>query len=388
VDLNQKYAKNAIRCKNTGLLHFNLEAIIYYKIVKYFSKGVVHSYEQLFKLKKILNSLDSQDLNKILNLTEKNLPHENFFIKKLVEDDFENFEKNEWIKKFWINKRIMRQKKRLVFGGKLKIVNLFKSKKFLYAFLFGSLAKWPKNHKPMPAIAIIGNDGAGKTKICDYVIKNFSKMDPAVLNMRSDTSIIFLTKYLKKYIKKIINFSLINKFLPIKNFFLFLGQSIDLFDKYIRYKIGMAFADSGFGITIFERYITDKLRGEFPNKKNRFLPLEQFFPFPDGLAYLDVEPKVSIERKVKDNHTLDEMTCKRENYLSLLEEFNEVRKFSYTNSFEQNVKELKNYIFKLAIKKQKILKSTHSFTRCRWEKNKKRVLAGSTINRFQKDSFL
>ena len=31
----------------------------------------------------------------------------------------------------------------------------------------------------------------------------------------------------------------------------------------------MAYADSGYGITIFERYITDKLRGEFPNKKKQ-----------------------------------------------------------------------------------------------------------------------
>ena len=137
-----------------------------------------------------------------------------------------------------------------------------------------------------------------------------------------------------------------------------MGQSIDLFDKYIRYKIGMAFADSGFGITIFERYITDKLRREFPNKKNRFLPLEQFFPFPDGLAYLDVEPKVSIERKVTDNHTLDEMTCKRENYLSLIKEFDEVKKIPCTNSFDQSTKDLKNYIFKLTNKKQNNIKSS------------------------------
>ena len=72
----------------------------------------------------------------------------------------------------------------------------------------------------------------------------------------------------------------------------------------------MAWADAGYGITIFERYPTDRIRGEFPNKKNKLLPLEQFFPFPDGMIYLDVMPKDLMKEK-KDNHTLEEMNSKR-----------------------------------------------------------------------------
>ena len=41
-----------------------------------------------------------------------------------------------------------------------------------------SKAKWKYNHNPMPAIAIVGNDGSGKTTIVEYIRKNFSKMDP------------------------------------------------------------------------------------------------------------------------------------------------------------------------------------------------------------------
>ena len=59
----------------------------------------------------------------------------------------------------------------------------------------------------------------------------------------------------------------------------------------------MAWADAGYGLTIFERYPTDRIRGEFPNIKNKLIPLEQFFPLPDGLIYLDVFPKDSIFRK-------------------------------------------------------------------------------------------
>ena len=59
----------------------------------------------------------------------------------------------------------------------------------------------------------------------------------------------------------------------------------------------MAWADSGLGVTIFERYPTDRVRGEFPNEKSRLLPFEQFFPFPDGIVYLDALPQVSKKKK-------------------------------------------------------------------------------------------
>ena len=158
---NELHFKEAINCEKTGLKHFQLKSIIYYKIVKYFSQGIIFSYEQLYKLKKILNSIDINDLNYILNLTSKNLPKENIWIKKLIENDFQTFEQDKDIKNFWIKKRIIRQNKRRVFAGKLEIKNLLKSKKFINALIFGSWAKWSKNHSPMPAIAIVGNDGAG-----------------------------------------------------------------------------------------------------------------------------------------------------------------------------------------------------------------------------------
>ena len=131
--------------------------------------------------------------------------------KKLIECDFQTFELDSDVRNFWKKKRIDRQKKRKVYAGKLEFKNLLKSKKFVYALLFGSLAKWPKNHNPLPAIAIIGNDGAGKTTICDYIIKNFSKIDPAFINMKSNEPLFSFTKYMNKYLRKIINYSIIQK---------------------------------------------------------------------------------------------------------------------------------------------------------------------------------
>ena len=385
---NQVHFNEAIDCNKTGLRHFKLNSIIYYKLVKYFSQGIVFSYEQLYKLKKIISSISSDELNYILSLTLKNLPQENIWIKKLIDDDFETFEKDSAVRNFWINKRIMRQSKRKVFAGKIELKNLLKSKKFIYALIFGSLARWSKNHNPMPTIAIVGNDGAGKTTICDYIIKNYHKMDPAFINMKSDVPMMPLTKFLTKYIRKIIKFSLVKNISFLKIIFLFLGQSIDIFDQYIKYRIGMAYADSGYGITIFERYITDKLRGEFPNKKNKLLPLEQFFPLPDGFFYLDVKPEITLERKIKDNHTLEEMTSKRANYISLLKEFTEIKKTPSHGKFEENVKDLKNYIFELALKKKNQIRSNMKVQRCIWKKNRNRILAGDPSERFQKGSFL
>ena len=56
-----------------------------------------------------------------------------------------------------------------------------------------------------------------------------------------------------------------------------------------------------------------------------FLPFEQFFPFPDGMVYLDVSPSDTLKRKKYDKHSISEMVSKRKNYLSLLKEFDEIK---------------------------------------------------------------
>jgi hypothetical protein len=166
-----------------------------------------------------------------------------------------------------------------------------------------------------------------------------------------------------------------------------LGELLDLFDKYVKYKIGMAWADAGYGITIFERYTTDRIRGEFPNINNKFFPLEQFFPFPDGMVYLDISASESINRKKKDNHTIQEMRSKRKNYLSLLKEFDEVELIAASTNINQKILKIKNYIFKLYLKKKNIIKKNKKNIRMKWKKNYNRKLAGKNLDRSQKESF-
>ena len=149
----------------------------------------------------------------------------------------------------------------------------------------------------------------------------------------------------------------------------------------------MAWADAGYGLTIFERYPTDRVRGEFPNMNNKFLPFEQFFPFPDGMVYLDVLESDSVKRKKEDNHTIQEMRSKRKNYLSLIKEFDEVELIASSKSINKNILKIKNYIFKKKKKKKNIIKKNKKNVRLKWKKNYYRSLAGKNLDRSQKESF-
>ena len=239
----------------------------------------------------------------------------------------------------------------------------------------------------MPAIAIIGNDGSGKTTVVNYIKKNFSKMDPLIFDMKGSKPFFSLVFKIRNLLKKITSSIIVEKIYFLKVALLFLGELLDLFDKYVKYKIGMAWADAGYGITIFERYPTDRIRGEFPDKDNKFFPLEQFFPFPDGMVYLDILASDSINRKKKDNHTIEEMRSKRKNYLSLLKEFNEVEFIASSTNINQKILKIKNYIFKLYLKKKNIVKKNKKNIRMKWKKNYNRKLAGKNLDRSQKESF-
>ena len=114
-------------------------------------------------------------------------------------------------------------------------------------------------------------------------------------------------------------FSLIDKIVPIKLLLKFFGQFFDIFDQFVKYKLEWHLLTQVMVSPFLRDILLINWRGEFPNKKNIFLPLEQFFPLPDGMFYLDVKPEVSVHRKSKDNHTIEEMTSKkRDNYISLL----------------------------------------------------------------------
>ena len=212
-------------------------------------------------------------------------------------------------------------------------------------------------------------------------------MDPLIFDMKASVPYFYFILKIRNKLKKIRKLKIIKNISFLRIAVAFIGEFLDLFDKYVKFRIGMAWADGGYGLTVFERFPTDRIRGEFPNKKNKLIPFEQFFPFPDGIIYLDVLPKDSITRKKNDNHTLDEMRSKRKNYLSLLKEFDEVKILSSHMKLNRKILNIKNYIFKVYKKKNSNLKKNGKMKRMKWKKNFRRVLAGGQLNKTQKDAF-
>lgn len=382
----EKNFNKKIYCKKTKLYHFDEKSIIFYKLYKYFF-NTIHSMDQLKILKNKISKLKEKDFFLIVKSVDKTLPNEAHIIKKFLFWDFKKFSTNKNTIKFFLEKKNKRDKKREIFAGKLSFKNIFFSEKFIYAFLFGSSAKWKSSHNAMPAIAIVGNDGSGKTTMVEYIRNNFSKMDPLIFDMKASNPLFSISLKLRKILIKIKKEKKFKKLFFLK-MILYVGELLDFFDTYIKYRIGIAWADSGKGLTIFERYPTDRIRGEFPNNKNKFFPLEQYFPMPDGIIYLDVSPKNTLLRKKKDKHTISEMISKRKNYLSLLKEIDEVKILPKTNDIKKNIIQIKDYIFYINFKKKKHIFKYKKIKRIRWNKNFNRKLAGKPEERLQKNRFL
>ena len=385
-NIYKTYFNKRMFCKKTRLNHLDRKSIIFYKLYKYFRISI-RSFDQLKILKKEIRKLNKDEFLLINKSVEKAMPREYEIIEKFLNWKFVKFINNKNVKNFFLTLKFKRQKKRAILAGNIHSKKIFFSKKFIYAFIFGQSAKWNFNHTPMPAIAIIGNDGSGKTTFVEYIRENFYKMDPLIINMKSSVPFFRLTMYLREKIKKILKYNIIKRNNFFKLIISYIGEFCGLIDKYFKYKIGMAWADSGYGLTIFERYPTDRIRGEFPNRQSKIFPLEQFFPFPDGMVYLDVIAKDSVKRKLKDNHTLAEMNSKRKNYLNLIKEFDEVEKISHSKNIKEKIRLIKNYIFRIYIKKNKQIKLGNKIRRIHWKKNYKRVIAGANLKRHQKDSF-
>ena len=80
------------------------------------------------------------------------------------------------------------------------------------------------------------------------------------------------------------------------------------------------------------------------------------------------------------------MKSKRQNYLSLLKEFDNTKIINTSRKIDIKIKKIKNYIFDLNFKKKNEIEKNGKCKRVKWKKNFARKLAGKNLNRSQKNT--
>jgi GTPase SAR1 family protein len=379
--------KNSFFDKISGLTYSPPEGIAAYKISKYLLEGYVHSYFQLLNLNKFWNNLTNTNKVKAYQLLETSQLNQNQ--KKSIKEFIESGNDIRFLEVEFKNRikslRLNRHKKRIVYGGRINSSGLFRDPIVLVQLIISILFK--RKNNPWPAIAIVGNDGSGKTTICEKIVNDFFKVDPLHIVMRSSDP--WLPGWL--YIRR----KLLNKISSWKNqrkhrffcwVFGWIGELGDFFDRWIKYKIGMGWANAGYGFVLFERYPTDRLRGEYLGPSFSLYPLEKFFPMPDLIVLLDVDEIISLKRKAADNHTYQEMSNKRANYLSLVQEINPRIVIPVGMTIDEVSNHTTDALWQRAIEKQNKDFRSYIFP-AKWTP-KVRKLAGKNEYRKQKHGFL
>jgi hypothetical protein len=366
--------KESIVVAKSGLRHLDKFGLTNYKYSKYFIKGLFHSLEQFHKLWGMTNQLTKSDKTLLLDsfsdpLTKVDVQH---FIKTGVVVDR--------LQQKLVDLRNDRNFNRNAFRGFVNPRSVFRKPKFWYALIFGSFGLWVSRSYPLTAICLIGNDGCGKTTLSHRLVNEKFKLDPIHVDMKGENPMFKSWGWVRKQIKKQIKLS---QFAFYRVFLRTIGEFGDFCDKYVRYRIGMAWADSGLGFTIFERYPTDRVRGEYPSK-HFLLPIEQFFPFPDTLVYLDIPPLESLNRKSQDGHSYEEMHDKRKNYQSLLKEISNTHEIKFGCDVNDNLKKVTTYLYASSLSKQKKISFIGKNKRAIWSKSRNRVLSQLAQEKKQK----
>jgi len=375
---------NSFKDKSTHLFHPSSAGILAYKIMKYVFNGYVHSWYQIMELQKKWTTLDETQRNSVLDLlSDFKLSSKTQYIFNLIASSKKEIFSDKNLQLYIDNMRKIRHHERLIYQGSINRKKLFTNPMALWKFFFGAFFK---SKNALPAFALVGNDGSGKTEQCQRLKDELYKIDPLHIVMRGNEPWLPGWKKLRTSILRYLknkNSKKIKKNIPYIWILSWIGEIGDFIDRWVRYKIGMAWANAGFGFTIFERFPTDRLRGEFPGPKWSLFPIEQYFPMPDLIILLDVDEHDSLKRKFDDGHSYQEMHEKRENYLRLIKEINP----SVTISSEKNLVEIHKQISMLLWKYSVIKQSKRDSIRLPavWAPEKGRKLADRDK---QKEGFL
>ena len=218
----------------------------------------------------------------------------------------------------------LKEKNRIILSGSFLVDRSKIFSQMFRALFFKTFLRYKIS--AFPIVAFVGNDGGGKTStICELLNRELYKIDPIVISMKRKDPFFCFTRVMKSLLlpfKKnqqgISVFGLMSR--PVN----WILEVVDFFDRLVRFRLGLLWARCGLGPVFFDRYVTDRLRGEYCRGNFRLHPLEQFFPMPDSFIFFDVPAEVSVERKPEDNHNLIVLREKRVNYLRLMKEISRV----------------------------------------------------------------
>jgi len=349
--------------KKTQLMHPSVIGILAYKIMKYIFNGYVHSWHQILELQQNLNALGENERGILIDLlNDFKLCNKTKSVFNLISLSEKEIFSDKKLHTYIDNKRRIRHKERLIYQGAINRQKIFKKPKLLWMLFYN---RFFKSKNALPVIALVGNDGSGKTEQCQRLKDELYKLDPLHIIMRGNESWLpgwnRTRQVILNYIKKNDTDSKIKSFSFIIWILAWIGEIGDFIDRLFRYKVGMAWANSGFGFTIFERYPTDRLRGEYPGPKWSLFPIEQYFPMPDLIVLLDVDEGDSLKRKSDDGHTYQEMHEKRENYLRLIDEIRPSVVISPTIGLDEIQGQLSKLIWDYSLIKQQVIETSVKF---------------------------